>query len=42
MSDMMVGIFSYKNGNKYDGSWKENKKDGDGIHFLKSFRNILL
>lgn len=25
-----LGIFKYKNGNRYDGYWSMNKKHGDG------------
>ena len=27
------GIYYYKNGNKYDGNWKDNKKEGKGSFF---------
>ena len=37
----LIGIFKYSNGNKYDGNWKMNKKDGDGTP-INIYRNILL
>lgn len=30
-----VGRFFYPNGNKYEGNWKEDKKDGEGIFYWK-------
>ena len=30
------GIFYYNNGEKYDGDWKENKKEGNGIYYYSN------
>ena len=30
---MMIGIFYYKNGSKYNGEWKNDKKEGKGIFY---------
>ena len=27
------GILLYSNGDKFDGEWKDNKKDGNGIYY---------
>ena len=28
---IILGEYTYANGDKYDGEWKDNKKDGKGI-----------
>jgi len=35
IKDTKIGIYYYANGNKYDGMWKDDNKDGRGNSLLK-------
>jgi hypothetical protein len=30
------GIFYYNNGDRYDGNWKDDKKNGQGIYYFNN------
>lgn len=30
LSLLLIGVYKYANGNKYEGEWKLNKKNGKG------------
>ena len=36
------GICDYPNGDRYDGEWKDDLKDGRGKLFVIKHRNVLL
>ena len=35
---MFVGVINYPNGEKYDGDWVNDKRDGQGIYYCKTNR----
>ena len=36
-----IGIFVWKNQNRYEGEWSYNKMNGDGVFYFQDVKDIM-